>query len=514
MRSFLEWADDPEAGFQIRENWDILNGWEGEGRLHILEDHAQRRILEHVFTPDENGDFPYITVVYSTIKKSGKTTIAGAVGAWYFEEGPANSEIYCLANDEEQAQSRVYDDIAYHVRKRGGRAQKSLIPADNGTFIRALASEYRSVAGGRQALTLWDELWGYTSERSRKLWAEMTPPPTVRSPLRVIVTYAGFEGESELLWQLYQDNFTDGEVIPELADIVDDYGEPVCKRNGRVFVYWDTVPRMPWQTADYYDEQMATLRPNDFLRLHRNQWVTTKEEFVPFSFWERAEKKLDGPIIYRLEDPMRGMPLSVGVDAAPKNDCTAAVATYYDYKRGKVGIAAHKIWTPPPEERFDLTVVEDCIKEWTAQGLQISSIVYDPTQLHQAMTNLSHWGYYVEEYTQNQSNMAKWTSTLYDLLKNGDLEAYENEEAREHVRFTAAEIKGKGYVLVKQVKQGRKKIDFTVALAMSCYDAIKRGGVDTSEEIVVESPFGDVSEMEYKDPILLEMERLLPPELM
>ena len=210
---------------------------------------------------------------------------------------------------------------------------------------------------------------------------------------------------------------------------------------------------------------------------------------------------------------MRSMPLSVAVDAAPKNDCTAIVATYYDYKEGKVGIAAHKIWTPPPEERFDLTVVEDEIKSWTAQGLQINAIVYDPTQLHQAMTNLEHWGYYVEEYTQNQANMAKWTSTLYDLLKNGDLEAYENEEAREHVRFTAAEIKGKGYVLVKQVKQGRKKIDFTVALAMSAYDSIKRGGVDTSEEIVVESPFGDVSEFDYKDPIIEEMERLLPPEL-
>jgi len=512
LRGFVQWADDPDAGFFIREDWDLLEGWTGEGKLHILDDHTQRRVLEHCLTPDENGNFPYVTIVYSTIKKSGKTTLAAGIGAWYAEEGPANSEIYCLANDEEQAQSRVYDDIAYDARKKGFKAQKSVVYYPNGTFVRALASEYRSVAGGRQGLTLWDELWGYTSERSRKLWAEMTPPPTVRNPLRVIVTYAGFEGESELLWDLYEMAFVNGEPVPELADIVDDNGEPVCRRLGKVFVFWDTVPRMPWQTSEYYDEQMATLRPNDFLRLHRNQWVTTKEEFIPIRYWDEAALKLDGPLRYYKDSGSFGLPISVGVDAAPKHDSTAVVGTYFNPTTQEVGIAFHRIWKPSPDDKFDFTVVEDYIKEMHRYH-PITIVRYDPTQMHQAMTNLEKFGIRTEEFTQNQTTMTAATHNLYDLLVQGKLAAYVADDAREHIRFAAVDVKSKGYMLTKPIRQGRNKVDFATALAISAFDAVERGGVDNTEEIVVESPFGDISEFTYVDPIQREMEAALPPEL-
>ena len=510
MRKFSDWVDDPEKGFYIREDFDLLDGWTGEGKLELFP--LQKRIFDHCFTPDDKGAFPYTTIVYSTIKKSGKTTLAAAVGAWYLDEGPANSEIYALANDLEQAQSRVYDDISYHVAKKGGRTQKYVIPAENGSFIKALASEYRSVAGGRQGLTLWDELWGYTSDRSRLLWAEMTPPPTVRNPLRVIVTYAGFEGESELLWQLYEDNFLHGEDVPGLEDIVDDNGETVCRRKGRVFMYWDTVPRMPWQTMDYYEEQMATLRPTDFLRLHRNQWVTTKEEFIPIKFWDEAATKMDAPLIYMREHPAFGLPISVGVDAGIKNDCTAVVGTYFDYTKGEVGMAFHRIWTPPPDEPFDLTVIEDYIKDM-ARTVPICSVVYDPTQLHQAMTNLAKLGFTTISYTQSVDNMTKATQNLYDLLKNGNFATYPADDMRQHLRFAAAEVKGRGYRLVKPTKSGRHKIDGAIALAMAAYDSVMRGGVDTTQVIRVESPFGDVSEFPSVDSVKEEMEALLPLEL-
>jgi phage terminase large subunit-like protein len=340
----------------------------------------------------------------------------------------------------------------------------------------------------------------------------MTPPPTVRNPLRVIVTYAGFEGESELLWQIYEDNFLHGEDVPELVDIVDDNGETVCRRKGRVFVYWDTVPRMPWQTIQYYEEQMATLRPTDFLRLHRNQWVTTKEEFIPVKFWDEAAKKLEAPLVYMREHPAFGLPISVGVDAGIKNDCTAVVGTYFDYKKGEVGIAFHRIWTPPPDEAFDLTVIEDYIWDMS-KYLPIAAVVYDPTQLHQAMTNLQKKGFTTIPFQQTVENMTKATHNLYDLLKNGNLSAYEADDMREHIRFAAAEVKGRGYRLVKPLKSGRKKIDGAIALAMAAYDSVMRGGVDTTEVITVESPFGDVSEYTYIDPIKEQMEALLPEEL-
>src|SRR5712692_1982500 len=42
-----------------------------------------------------------------------------------------------------------------------------------------------------------------TSEASRRLWEELTPVPTRKNSIRFITTYAGYEGESQLLRGLY-----------------------------------------------------------------------------------------------------------------------------------------------------------------------------------------------------------------------------------------------------------------------------------------------------------------------
>jgi hypothetical protein len=82
--------------------------------------------------------------------------------------------------------------------------RKKSILFDNGTIIEALPSDYAGAAGSRHGLTVWDELWAYTSENSRRLYDELTPIPTRKNSIRLIVTYAGFEGESTLLEELYE----------------------------------------------------------------------------------------------------------------------------------------------------------------------------------------------------------------------------------------------------------------------------------------------------------------------
>jgi phage terminase large subunit-like protein len=481
----------------------------GSEKLEITD--IQRRILDHCFTPDENEKFRYVTVIISMRKKSGKTTLGAGIGSWAFEEFRDGSEIYCLANDEEQAASRIYEDIGFDQNRKGQRVQSRLIPGSNDTTVKVLASEYRSAAGSRPALTLWDELWGYTSDRSRRLWAEMTPPPTVHSPLRVIVTYAGFEGESDLLWDLYEQNFLNGEVVPELADIVDENGESVCRRNGSVFVYWDTAARMPWQTEEYYAEQMATLRPSDFQRLHLNMWVTSEEEFIPIKYWDAAAT-LDGQLLHQPDNPYRQFPISIAVDAGWKHDCLAIVGTYYDALENKVGVAFHRVWYPNPDDPLDLSLVIEYIRH-VDQFVHINSIVYDPTQLHQIMTTLKKMGYACIEFNPNSTDMYSATMTLYELFKSGGIEVYPNDDMRKHMQFAKVESKGRGIKLVKQHKHSRNKVDLAVALAMACHDALTRSGVDTSSEVVIESPYGDMTEWGHKTALQLEAEKVLPPEL-
>src|SRR5688572_12380077 len=209
---FSQWVR--EKHFHVRESWDLETGkMVGAGLLTLMP--HQEKILDTALHIDEtSGIFDFETVVYSAIKKSGKTCLVAAVGAWYVEEvGPSGTEAYCIANDLEQAEGRVMKDIKYHFQKRvenndtftnnkTGREMRYTdkntnitlyrIELPNDSFIQALAQSYKSIAGARHAITLWDELWGVTSELSQRVWDEMTPIPTIPNSLRVIGTYAGF----------------------------------------------------------------------------------------------------------------------------------------------------------------------------------------------------------------------------------------------------------------------------------------------------------------------------------
>jgi hypothetical protein len=515
MMSFVEWLKDPERGFYVRDNWDWdRNTFKKGGKLECPG--WQERVLEHCFTPDEDGYFPYETVVLGWLKKSGKTAILAAMFSWFGEEGPEYSEIYATASDLLHAQNRAFDDFRYDRRERGERCYKGNFTFPNGSTIEALAKEYKSASGSRPALVGWDELWTYFSERDHRMWDEMTPPPTVKSPLRVVVTYAGFEDESDLLWELYEQNWVNGEVVPELADLVDDSGNPVCRRAGKTFVMWDTVPRMPWQTPEYYAEQARTLPAHQFVRYHKNQWVTTAEEFIPIAWYDRA-CVLDGQLRYRLDDKYRTYPIYLGVDVAPKYDCCVVVGMWHDAETGRVGQAFHKIWKPP-RTGADIDL-EDTVEAYILEMDKIFSLagcVYDPAQFVRSAATLKKQGIVMIEVPQTSQNMIAASECLFDLLRENQLDLYYDEEAREHMRFAKAKITERGTRIFKDVKDTSRdthKIDYAVALAMAVWHATNVGGVDTTHPIVIESPFGDVSHITYKTEAQKRADAILPEQL-
>jgi len=51
------------------------------------------------------------TILYSTVKKSGKTTINGALTLWWAFTQEAPNEILVLANDLEQSLARVFNTM-------------------------------------------------------------------------------------------------------------------------------------------------------------------------------------------------------------------------------------------------------------------------------------------------------------------------------------------------------------------------------------------------------------------
>jgi phage terminase large subunit-like protein len=89
--------------------------------------------------------------------------------------GGPYTEGYYVANDFEQAASRVFQAIARIINaspllRRSAKLTTNRIEfRSTGATITAIASDYAGAAGSNPTITTFDELWGYLSERSRRL---------------------------------------------------------------------------------------------------------------------------------------------------------------------------------------------------------------------------------------------------------------------------------------------------------------------------------------------------------
>ncbi|MCK4488180.1 MAG: hypothetical protein KAU38_15655, partial [Desulfobacterales bacterium] len=297
---------------------------------HIRFEPHQKRILDHCFTFDADGKLPYSVIGYSCVKKSGKTTVNAIVlGYWAYNIEAPNELIVC-ANKKDQAISRAFKELKGFIRRDPVLGSEiaaetaSQITSKNGTIITAIPVDYSGEAGANQGLVTHDELWGLTTERERRLYDELTPVPTRKNSIRLITTYAGFEGESELLEDLYHQIFDPQHNVKEGVErpLGEDF--PAYAK-GELFMYWDHEPRMPWQTPEYYASQKQQLRTNTYLRLHENKWVSSETGLFNMEKWDACVDLEHSPPL-----PDKSNHLWVGVDASVKKDRSAVVSVYRD----------------------------------------------------------------------------------------------------------------------------------------------------------------------------------------
>jgi phage terminase large subunit-like protein len=122
---------------------------------------AERDFLRYAFQLDADGHLLYSEQVFAAPKKSGKTGFAALHGlttillfGGHFAEG------YCLANDFEQASSRVFQAIrriveASPLLKRTARitADRIVFPDFRNAMITAITSDYTSAAGANPTIS-------------------------------------------------------------------------------------------------------------------------------------------------------------------------------------------------------------------------------------------------------------------------------------------------------------------------------------------------------------------------
>ena len=380
------WRSDPLSFIE-----EVLHDPETGKPFVLLE--AERVFMRHAFALDRNGRLVFPELVYGAPKKSGKTTCAALIvlvmvllrSDGRFAEG------YCVANDFEQAQSRVFTVIRRIVEASPLLKPEARITADRISFpaldasIMAIASDAASAAGGNPTISCFDELWGYTSERSRRLWDEMITSPARKISCRLTTTYAGFSGESVLLEELHRR----GMALP------DEVGPSLRAGDGMLFA-WHTTPVAPWQDERWLNEMRRSLRPSAYARMISNEFVSAESRFVDLDLWDTCVR-LDGPL-WRDES----LPIWVGVDASTKRDSTALVAVTFDQTQ-YVRLIAHRVFTPTAGDPIDFeTTIEKTLREWH-QRFRLRLVLFDPFQMASVSQRLAGEGIPIEEYPHDGS---------------------------------------------------------------------------------------------------------------
>jgi Phage Terminase len=251
---------------------------------------AQRDFLTRAFTLRDDGRLAYPEQVFGAIKKTGKSATAGMhVLTMTLVHGGRFAEGYAVANDFEQAQGRVFQAVrrivecSPYLKREAQITQNRITFPETGAVISAIASDYAGAAGANPVVSSFDELWAFTYERSRRLWDEMVPPPTRKVACRLTTTYAGFSGESQLLEELYRRGMAQPQV-----------GASLHAGDG-LLMAWHHEPVAPWQTEAWLAEMRRSLRPNQYLRMIENRFVTAGSSFIDLAAWDRCVETVRGP---------------------------------------------------------------------------------------------------------------------------------------------------------------------------------------------------------------------------
>lgn len=459
----------------------------------------QKAVLKAALHPCNGPRFPYSTILWGTIKKTGKTANAGLVGRWMSETQLRYGQIYATGNDAEQAAGRAYKAIRTSIEltpgyQKGvpgslpGRWQvqdSKMLHLPSGSTIRPISVDYRGEAGGNPSLTLWTELWGYTHEDSKRFWEEMTPVPTQPISIRWVETYAGYDGESELLAKLYKLGREEGRQITagELAAMS---GEPLgvfeegissaspvpiwINSQAGLFMFWDegiNARRFDWLRGEkgeaYYREQEQTLPPNAFDRLHRNLWVGAESEFVPIEIWDANYDPTLQPLLSGSREPV-----VVGVDAASTGDCFAVVGvTRHPLKHEEPAQRFSRKWSPPKGGRIDYSEPEQYLRQLVAD-YNVIQFAYDQYQLEDMMQRFTREGLvWCQQFGQMQ-NRAVADRGLYDKIIRREMAHMGDKELREHVVNSNAKHQKDQDSTMRIVKKTTdRKIDLVVALSMA-----------------------------------------------
>lgn len=419
---------------------------------------------------DEHGNPREQNVLYSTSKKQGKSSLAGGV-ALYMASRKRYSEVVIAAADKDQAKDRVFKSIKYSVANhpvwRYAKVYSDVIELDNASIIQALPFDWRGAAGGNYSAVIFDELHTYTTELHRRIWDELVIPPTQPEGVRWIASYAGFIGESELLWDVWQRAIA-GTKLAEDPDIWRNDAAGLLAMIDQGERSW----RMPWMTKQYMDKIRGSERTNTFRRLWLNEWTSNESEFIPGDAWSQCYDPELRPLS---SDPQDFRQVVFGADASTTRDLTALVGVHYNEDAARAEAVYTHVWKPQVSDlrggkaTIDLGGLRDEILRLARAG-KVLAVYYDPFQLHSIAVDLQKAGVNMIELPQTNAR-TEADQALYDAIIAKSLAHYGDPILTQHINNAVAIETARGYRLAKE--RTSRKIDAAVALSMAHYGSLR-----------------------------------------
>lgn len=412
--------------------------------------------------PDEHEFFRYSTVVWGSIKKSAKSSLSAAVCLWMMWQGEWRSA-KIIANKLKQSQSRNFyyakRAILLHPEWREiCRVSLTKIELPNHSVIEALPMNPEGEAGGNDDFIAYTEIWAWKSEKAQQMWTETTLSPTkYGKSLKWLDTYAGRTGESVVLERLYQEA-----VKPE--NCINPEYEMYTVPASRLFVLWNTRPRLSFQTKEYYAQEETSLTPSEFRRVHKNEWVSSEDAFVPPEWWARCQATI--PPLGKKE------PVVLALDAGVTNDTFGMVAVS-GFGENEYAVRFARRWVPPSKGRIDFAEIQKEVERFCDE-YNVIELTLDEYQLAQ-----------MAEYFENEQivsvhrfpqvkQRAIADKRLQDAIRNRTIHHDGNEHLKEHVQNANSKADGENKLRIVK-RSDQLKIDLCVCTSMALDRAVSWG---------------------------------------
>ena len=209
--------------------------------------------------------------------------------------------------------------------------------------------------------------------------------------------------------------------------------------------------------------------------MHRNQWVTSTETFVPMEWWDSCKRTSEEwPQIDKSRHAV-----VISLDAAVSDDTFGLWmgCRHPQFPNDIVTLFTQK-WTPTSKVKMDFVGTEEnpgpeLVLRKLISMYNVIEVCYDPYQLHDMATRLKQEGLaWFKSFNQGNDRLIA-DSQLRDLIRDRRIWHRGEPDLREHIQNANAKVDAEDHK-VRIVKRIEKlKIDLAVAMSMGCHELLR-----------------------------------------